>query len=52
MKTIARLLGGGMSFAEIDALDDVEMLAWSIAFGENLGGEFDFDRMAWADKSS
>ncbi len=28
-------------------MDEAEMLAWHIAFGEIEGGEWDWDRMRW-----
>lgn len=47
MRVIARLVKGGMSLADVDDMDEVDFLAWTIAFGEADGGEFDFDEMKW-----
>jgi hypothetical protein len=42
--------GGDMPFDAAFAADDDFVLAWIIARGENQGGRFDWDRMAWREQ--
>ena len=50
LRTIAQLLRGGLTLAEIERLDEAEMLAWSVAMGEAEGGEFDWARLRWRER--
>jgi len=51
LRSVARLLRGGLTLSEIERLDDVEMLAYDIAMGECEGGEFDWENMRWREGS-
>jgi hypothetical protein len=45
--TFARLIKSGMNLAEVERLDDAELIAWEVAFGLCDGGSFDWDEMKW-----
>jgi hypothetical protein len=42
---IASLRRYGLTIDEISDMDEAEMLAWSVAFGQLSGGEWDWSRM-------
>lgn len=47
LRAIVSLRRAGFTLAEIDAFDDAEFLAYSVAVGEAEGGVFDWDQMQW-----
>ena len=51
LRLIAYLRKNGLSISEIENLDDTELLAWGVAFGEIDGGVFLWDQMRWMDRS-
>jgi len=51
MRAVAMLVKGGLSFAEIDELDEAEFLSWAICFGEIEGGTWDWETMGWEKKT-
>jgi hypothetical protein len=34
----------------VETLDESDMLAWAVAFGENEGGEFDWSALKWRER--
>lgn len=48
---IAGLVKNGLTLSEVGELDETEMLAWTVAFGQAEGGVFDWDRLKWEEPS-
>ena len=49
--SIAGLIKNGLTLAEVEQMDDSELLAWQVAFGTADGGRFDWSNLQWRERS-
>ncbi len=52
LRSIAFLVKNGLRIDEIERLDEAEIVAFSVAFGELSGGEWDWRAMRWLERDS
>ena len=50
LRSIAGLVKNGLPLSYVESLDDAEIMAWGVAFGELDGGVFDWDRLKWRER--
>lgn len=51
LRTIAWLVQNGLQLTEVEQMDEAEIVAWSVCFGEAKGGKWSWGRMCWEDES-
>jgi hypothetical protein len=47
MMSVAGLVKNGLPLDYIETLNDAEILAWTVCFGQLEGSEFDWHQMKW-----